>query len=546
MSDLNFQWASRLIGGLAAAGAAHAVISPGARSTPLALACLRHPELITRVLLDERGAAFYALGLAKASDRAVILVATSGSAIANWHPAVVEAARAAVPLILLSADRPPEHLGCGANQTTAQIGMFGPHLRALHALPPPTASSSWLDSLAARAMEQAAGPPAGPVQINLPLPEPLVPQDDIAPPQTALVRVRAGRLRLEPAEIAEVARRLEGGKGIIVCGASPVPAVPIAQLAAALDVPVIADPLSGLRFGPHDRSRVVADGDLVFRGRGLAEADWVLRFGAFPVSRPVGEALGHFTGEQLVVAEAGDWPDPVRRATHVFRAEAGGFAAGLADAVRVAAAPGWCAGWTSVRPPGPALPPEAVVIRGLLAALPENGLLFSGNSMAIRDLDAFSGLSAKSLTVAANRGVSGIDGAVSTCLGMAASGRFSGTIGVIGDLTFLHHLGGLAARGPDAVLCVLDNGGGAIFGHLPQAGLPEFEIGWRTPQGADLAAAAAVWGIPFAVVSPDHVEAAVAQALAAKGTRILVIPLDAADSLARYRAVWNFWRKECP
>lgn len=543
-AQINGLWAMALVEGLTAAGVAWAVISPGSRSTPLALACLRHPTLTSRVLLDERAAAFFALGLAKAEGRPVALICTSGSAVANWHPAVVEADLARLPLILLSADRPPELQDCGANQTVDQTGLFGPQLRAFHALPPAETNNGWLAHLAARAVTQSLWPLPGPVQINVPFREPLLAS---GPPVAAEVvpgpKVLLPRLLPAEAEIARLADQWNGGRGVIIAGAEPLPAGPISRLAEALDWPILADPLSGLRFGVHDKSRVMAHGDSFLRGSSLAP-DWVLRFGAFPVSKPTATWLATSEARQAVVSGDSRWPDPQRAADIIIHADPGAFADAVSRTIRRPAPPGWLAMVQAAEMGAAALasrhaPPEAAVLRTLLEGMPDDSVLFVGNSMAVRDLDSFSGTMEKRLTVLGNRGASGIDGNLASFFGVAASGRFSAAVAVVGDLTFLHDLGGLAAgQGIDATVCVLDNGGGAIFEHLPQAGLPEFESGWLTPQQADFSAAARVWGHSYRRAEVDRLAPVLAETLAAAGVSIVHLPIDRAASVARHRAMW--------
>ncbi|PKU21592.1 2-succinyl-5-enolpyruvyl-6-hydroxy-3-cyclohexene-1-carboxylic-acid synthase [Telmatospirillum siberiense] len=542
--QINGSWAEALIGGLAAAGVARAVISPGSRSTPLALACLRHPSLSCRVLLDERTAAFFALGLARAEGRPVALICTSGSAVANWHPAVVEADLARLPLILLTADRPPELQDCGANQTIDQRGIFTAQLRACHLLPPAEVESDWLVHLAARAVSQSLWPLSGPVQINVPFREPLLaPSSQSAEWGKSGPRVVLPELLPPVAEIARLADLCGDARGVIVAGAEPLPAEPIVRLAAALDWPILADPLSGLRFGTHDLSRVMAAADTFLRGGALA-AEWVFRFGAFPVSKPIATWLKASEARQVLISPDSRWADPQRAAEIVFHADPGAFAEALTGVVRRPAPRGWqtlvrTSETSALRLAARHQPPEAGALRSVLDFLPEDGLLFVGNSMAIRDLDSFSGTVAKRLSVLGNRGASGIDGNLASFFGAAASGRYGAAVAVVGDLTFLHDLGGLAAgQGINAVICVLDNGGGAIFEHLPQAGLAEFEAGWLTPQKADFAAAARVWGHAYHRVDADRFDAALAEALDAQGVTILHFPIDRAASVARHRALW--------
>jgi 2-succinyl-5-enolpyruvyl-6-hydroxy-3-cyclohexene-1-carboxylate synthase len=541
---INALWATALVDGLAAAGVAWAVISPGSRSTPLALACLRHPSLTSRVILDERAAAFFALGLAKAEGRPVALICTSGSAVANWHPAVVEADAARLPLILLSADRPPELQDCGANQTIAQAGLFGSQLRALHALPPAETDGGWLAHLAARAVTQSLWPLPGPVQINVPFREPLLAPGPLGPTASKPgPKVMLPQLLPAPDALAGLARQWDGCRGVIVAGAEPLPAGPVSRLAEALDWPIFADPLSGLRFGPHDRSRVMAAADTFLRGATWSP-DWVLRFGAFPVSKPIATWLAGSGARQAVVSGDSRWPDPQRAADLMIHADPGAFATALAQAVRRPAPDGWLRLVRAAETAAAALvlrhaPPEATALRLLLDGLPEDSLLFVGNSMAVRDLDSFSGTMEKRLTVLGNRGASGIDGNLASFFGAAASGRFAAALAVVGDLTFLHDVGGLAAgQGIDATICVLDNGGGAIFEHLPQAILPEFESAWLTPQRADFAAAARVWGHAYRRAEVDGLASLLAEALGTPGVTILHLPIDRAASLARHRALW--------
>jgi 2-succinyl-5-enolpyruvyl-6-hydroxy-3-cyclohexene-1-carboxylate synthase len=352
--------------------------------------------------------------------------------------------------------------------------------------------------------------------------------------------------RLLPAadDLARLAGQWEGRRGIIIAGAESLPAGRIAGLAAALDWPILADPLSGLRFGAHDKSRVMAAADTFLRAGSLS-ADWVLRFGAFPVSKSIATWLAATNARQAVISPDSRWPDPQRAADLMIHADPGAFADAMSLAVRRPAPQGWM---TMVRAAETAAadltmrhaPPEAAALRALLEGLPEDGLLFVGNSMAVRDLDSFSGTMEKRLTVLCNRGASGIDGNLASFFGAAASGRFAAAVALVGDLTFLHDLGGLAAgQGIDAVICVLDNSGGGIFEYLPQAALPEFETGWLTPQQADFAAAARVWGHNFRRAEADRLAPVLSEALATPGVTIVHLPIDRAASFACHQALWS-------
>lgn len=554
----NVLWAWTLIDALAASGVAHAVVSPGSRSTPLALACLRHPGVETHIQVDERSAAFFALGLAKARHRPVALICTSGSAPAHWYPAVIEADMGGTPLILLSADRPPELRGCGANQATDQNNLFGSHVRAFHELPCPNSSDGepdmlrWLRALAAQVVDQSRWPLAGPVHVNVPLREPLLPDGPWPTLQAAPVAaVSYPVMSLAPAEAESLARELGGGRGLIVCGAGvfdPEFPAALASLAEKLACPVLADPLANLRFGAHRHGSVLSRYDAFLRCGETAEAmrpDWVLRFGAMPVSKSLQRFLDGLEGvPHLLVDCGGRWPDPLHRASRLVRADSTALCRQLSDLAARAAPPSWLAAFAAEERRVAQLalldpPPEADVVRTLTEMLPDGATLFCGNSMAIRDLDAYSGCGDKALRIVGNRGVSGIDGNVSTALGLAAASG-APLVALLGDLALYHDMNGLAAaRGRDAVLVAINNGGGGIFEYLPQAELAEFERAWLTPLELDFSHAAAMYGLAYRQVS-GAADFAPALADALKGgAHLIEVVVDRAASVARHRAYWS-------
>lgn len=555
LAATNLRWALTLIDGLASAGVAAAVVSPGSRSTPLALACELHPRISTHVVLDERSAAFFALGLAKAGSHPVVVVGTSGSAPANWLPAVIEANYGAVPLILLSADRPPELRECGANQTIDQAGLFGAHVRFAFDLGAADASPAALRHVAQRARQAAdksRWPLPGPVHLNVPLREPLVPEVmpefDFSP---AGASVTYPLLTPPEHEISRLAEALSGQPGVIVCGAAAYcgafPAA-VAALAAKLDCPVFADPLSNLRFGGHDRSRVVSRYDAFLRNPDFAASHrpaWVLRFGALPVSKTLQHYLAaQDTARHILVEPCGRWPDPLHRITDLLRVDAAMLCEALAREIASAPPPDWLADFAACENRAAACgeppPVEAEIVRILLKSLPADATLFCGNSMPIRDLDSFSGTAEKPLRIIANRGASGIDGNVSTVLGMAAAG-VGKVVALLGDLTCCHDVGGLlAARGLDVTLVVLNNGGGGIFGYLPQAGLAAFERLWLTPAGLDFGQMAALYGLAFQrVAQPQDFDGVLVQAWSNPGPKLIEVVVDREDSLLRHRAYWS-------
>ena len=552
-AERGFRWAYALLDGLAAAGLRRVVVSPGSRSTPLTLAALRHPDLAVNMIVDERSAAFFALGLAKAEGRAAALIATSGSAIANWGPAVVEADMGRIPLILLSADRPPELQDCGANQTMDQIKLFGGHVRAFHQMPPPEAERSWLANFAARLMAASQAPLAGPVHVNIPLREPLTPLGETPKPPPAKVPVfsRGGR-RAEEATIEELGALLTG-RGALVCGPDDLgPEFRRAAVALAerLGAPIFADVASGLRLGAGESQNLLAFPDQV--ARAAPDFDWVLRFGGAPVSRATGDWLFRArSANQMVVSDHGRLADPWRNATHLVDADP----ADLCRRLTGAAAPGdWLSLFASLDRAADAAaeaacsgekPFEGAVLRRLLRRLPEGTPLFFANSLAIRAAEWFVGRTAAALRCFAARGLSGIDGNLSTAFGLAAA--LGPAVAAVGDLAFLHDLNALALARQKIPLVILlfDNNGGGIFGHLAQAALPEFEQGWLTPPGCDPAQAAGAFGLPYRRV--ENVEEAAAAALgflAADEAAVVHVPIDPVYSLERCRTFFAASGKE--
>lgn len=557
IGTLNFLSAQALVAGLCAAGVRDAVISPGSRSTPLTLALLRNPDIRCTLAVDERSAAFFALGLGKASRRPALVVATSGTAPANWLPAVIEASQAEVPLLLLSADRPPEIQGWGANQTVRQTGLFADYVRARHALPAPQLAPGQafvpdgLWRLAARAVEESCWPQAGPVHLNLPFHEPLIPADEVPLPAqpTALTCARMPPLP-PPEAVARLAARLSGRPGAIVCGELPASSAAdkkalfaaLTALSARLGCPLLLEPLSGLRFGHHWRaplptSAACCVGYARWLNQPAVQAElaasppeWLLRIGPWPVTR----ALQNFAasaGWQALIDPAPTWRDPQQRLDLLLHAAPLATCEALLQHPLQAAPAAWGARFASWEAAASQHAEEAAStasgplaatrIAAVLAGLPDDTACFIGNSLAIREIDSHSGHGPQALDFFSNRGASGIDGNISTAAGIAATrGR---ALALLGDLSTQHDLGGLAlAQGRNLVIVTVNNGGGGIFDYLPQATLPEFVTGWRTPQQIDFAAAAATFGLAYRhVPEPTALQAAIREAFASGGPHLL-------------------------
>jgi 2-succinyl-5-enolpyruvyl-6-hydroxy-3-cyclohexene-1-carboxylate synthase len=550
--------ARTLVDEFARGGLTDAVLAPGSRSAPLALALAEDERIRVHVHLDERSAAFFALGAAKASGRPALVLSTSGTAAAHFHPAVLEADHARVPLVICTADRPAELRATGAPQTTDQLRLYGPAVRFFADIPADgdaAARAAWRP-IAARAWAEAAGPPAGPVHLNVAFREPLVgPGGDdggrgMQPGRAAgrpwVISHRPAGARLSDGEAADLAERIRAAeRGLVVAGwGSPAAA---RRLAAGLRWPLLADAISGHRDGSP---AAVTTYEALLRVPGFAEArrpDLVIRFGG-PLTSKAATAWLDATVPQILVDPDGAWLDPHRAAAERVPA--------LPDLREARAATAWFDDWMRAehvaRRALDALldadddPFEGRVARDVAAvcaaARPAPALVVA-SSMPVRDLEAFAGR--VPAEVHANRGVNGIDGLVSTVLGVAAGSPARPAVGLLGDLAFLHDAGGLLGapgRGLDAVFVVVDNAGGGIFSFLPQAALPpeRFELLFGTPPDADPLVVAAAYGVPGErVTRAGDVAPAVEKALAAGGVRVIVVPTgDRGANVDRHRQAW--------
>ncbi len=547
-------------------GLRDAVLAPGSRSAPLAIALFelaRAGEIGLHVRIDERSAAFLALGLAKASRRPVAVLCTSGTAAGNFHPAVIEADEAGVPLLVLTADRPPELRGTGANQAIDQVKLYGSAVRWFcdagvpEASPAPGAAGYWR-SLACHAWAHAAGAAGGfpgPVQVNLPLREPLVPDPGDAWPAPLGGRPGGAPWTRFADGPADGPHRVTGSRaalelpwterGAIVCGDGDYAAAPLLGLAGRAGWPVLAEPSSGARRGPNALPAypylLASPGFMaahqpdviVSAGRpGLSRGQLAFLRGAGPGGPPA---------RHVVIAQGPDrWADPARTATDVAprvrladREHRGGRQRGDS---------GWLASWrrgaAAARRAADAVldesgaPSEPRLARDLAAALPDGTLLWVASSLPIRDLDQHMA-PRRGLRVLASRGASGIDGLVSAAIG-AALAHGGPAVAVLGDLAFLHDAPGLfigpeEAR-PDLCLVVVNNDGGGIFSGLEQAAFDiPFERVFGTPHGSDLRHVAAAVRLPYVLLErPGEL----AEAVRGKGLRIVEVRTDRAAQAA--------------
>ena len=555
------------VAALAASGVRHAVIAPGSRSTPLTLALTDERSPITPWLhLDERSAGYYALGIARQLGEPVATVCTSGTAAANFLPAIVEARLSRVPLIVLTADRPPELRDAGAPQTVDQVRLFGTH--AKWAVDMPLAEGGarldrYAASTAVRAATLSLEAPAGPVHLNFPFREPLVDDQaaDVATLPFAVTKARPGRVAPAGGVIEELLPRIAGRRGLIIAGPESrgLPASAIVALAELLDWPLIADPLSGLRVGSHDLTRVVDSADVLAREplfTSRAEPEVVLRFGAAPTSKPLNLWLADLPGvDHLVVDDAAigtaGLRDPDALSGTIVRSEPTLLCQALLSAEPGRADPMWSVLWREAnRAAGDALddaldaldePFEGAAPRDLAATLTDGATLVVGNSMPVRDVDSFFAAVPRDVRLLGTRGASGIDGVVSTAAGAAS---VDGSVALlIGDLSFFHDQNGLwpvARHGLDLTVLLVNNDGGGIFEFLPQQQLvgERFEPWFGTPHSLDFRHAVAQYGGRHALLEGDA-QAQIAAALARPGLDVLELRTERARNVELHRRVFD-------
>ena len=550
--DVALACVSAFVNALTSFGLHDACVSPGSRSTPIALALARNERVRVHVHLDERSSAFFALGLAKASGVPTAVVTTSGTAAANLFPAIVEASMTRVPLIALTADRPPELRGVGANQTIDQIGLFGEYASWFWDARVPAEGSdagrSWF-TLGVDTYREACR--AGPVHVNLPFREPLVPSGETVALGEEFA-IGHGGIGLGEGEmprddqVSDFADVITGGgNGLVYVGGLRVSGRWFVDLVDRLGWPVIAEPTSGCRVpGTLDAGQhLLANGD-------FADAhapELFLQIGASPTSRPALEAVRR-AGRLIIVDPDELVADPNRRAEKRFTVHAGNLVYRALDAITPSSGGSWLPSWREAdRRATDAVdalldsqdePFEGRIARDLAASIPDGGVLVVGSSMPVRDLDAYM-RPREGLRVLANRGASGIDGFISTALGVSAAGV--PTTALCGDLTLLHDVGSLiwsARRALDCVIVVPNNDGGAIFSFLPQRKLPEFEELFATPHGLELGAICRAARAGHARVEhADDLVPAVERARGAGGVHVVEVPIDRARNVELHAAV---------
>ncbi len=537
--------------------------SPGSRNAPIALTLAADERIDAVSVIDERAAGFMALGMAKTSGRPVAVTCTSGTAAANLLPAVVEAYEARVPLIVLTADRPPELRDVGAGQAIDQLKLFGSAAKWFVEVGNGELGREWathVRALACRAWWTAGGGRPGPVHLNLPLREPLAPiaeELDVADWQgrddsRSWVELREHSSAPDADDVQVLAERIAAApRGVIVCGGGAggeALAESVAGLARESGWPILAEPTSGLRCGEHDLSHVVAHYDVVLRDEAFAERarpDLVLRIGDMPTSKPLRRWLS--SADQVVVDPHAAWNEPTRTAETLLHADPVRTCDALAAAIEVRGTEAdsrWVGLWRDadeVVNNAFAESPEGFEARAyakIETSLPDDALVWVSSSMPIRYVESYFPSSAKQIRFLSNRGANGIDGVVASAAGAArATGR--PTFVLIGEIALLHDVGGLlAARraGIDLTVVCVNNGGGGIFDFLPvaeHADVATYEAHVATATDLDLASLAALAGIPHRLAAtPDKLAAALIA-----GHGLIEIPADRAESVTTSRAL---------
>ncbi|MDR0199565.1 MAG: 2-succinyl-5-enolpyruvyl-6-hydroxy-3-cyclohexene-1-carboxylic-acid synthase [Streptococcaceae bacterium] len=482
-----------LVDEFAELGLSQAVISPGSRSTPLAMLFEEHPAFKTYVNIDERSAAFFALGLAKTSQQPAILVATSGSAPGHYLPAVMEASHAHIPLILLTSDRPAELRFTGAPQTTNQIRLFGQFARYFEELSRPQEENFWTypRQVAERAYSHSLLETPGPVQVNIPIDEPLIPSLEVE-------NFRKGRhtFQLSPKEVREEAFHFEGDMLILAGPQSPYPEK-ILALSETLHAPIFADPLSNLRQSGHPN---VIDSYEAFDFSGLPLPENILQFGQTLTSKRANHWLKDFHGTWISYDETGQDRNPLGNTSYLTM----NFPKSARNKPSDTFLKDYQRAQEITRQKLNEVQNETDLYEGkflqlLQEQLPDDSQVIFANSMAIRYADLFWKSKKSSMKLFGNRGLNGIDGTISTALGVAAAAQ-KPTVLVTGDLALIHDLNALvfAKMGKLSLAIILfNNDGGGIFNHLAQHGQPYFERLFSTPHGLQFSALSDLVGLDY-------------------------------------------------
>ncbi len=574
---------------LARSGLHHAVICPGSRSTPLAMTFASHPTIRCWMHVDERSAAFFALGMAKRSNEPVALLCTSGTAAANFLPAIVEAHLTHVPLLVLTSDRPPELRDCGAPQTIDQHRLYGTHTKWFMETPLPEASNDalrFIRTLADRAVALTRSIPAGPVHLNMPFREPLVPvplpEAPLPKPEERDLVAWYGRMDALPyvlvdeaipasvshAVVARLAQQItETPRGLLIAGPSTDPSLAPAllQLTRLTGYPLLADPLSQLRGKAHADEPIIVSYDAFLHNELFCSQyspELVLRFGTMPTAKTLLLYLKQHAMRytEVVVDPQGGWEEPTQLATQMIHADPSELCRQLAaELVSTEEISGERREWTQTWYKADLLTREALshaltdftelfeggVFSELARLLPDGAMLYTGNSMPVRDMDTFFWPENRSLLCLGNRGASGIDGMISSALGASAAGENNeSAILVIGDLSFFHDLNGLLAarlHHLNLSIVLVNNNGGGIFSFLPQAAYSDhFEQLFGTPTDLDFRPVTEMYGGTFQRVADwENFCRVLKMGLTEGGLHVIELQTERESNVRMHRQLWQ-------
>lgn len=561
-------WATAFVSALAAGGLRHVCISPGSRSTPLTLAFHAHPDIQVYLQLDERSAGFFALGLALATGRPVALLCTSGTAAANYMPAIIEARMSEVPLLVLTTDRPHELRHSGANQTIDQVKLFGDQVlwavdMALPEADPPPVAWRNLRSTAVRALAVADGLRKGPVHLNFPFRKPLEPASPRTRPEAVReerpsLTISRGTLLPTEEQIAWLVAQIEAQPhGLIVAGpmrADADLAASLERLAGLSGYPILADPLSPVRFGESSLPGTVVCAryeNYLQHPLPWPKPDLILRCGAMPVSKRLGDYLARCEGATHIhIRESGVWADEAHLVDHYLQVNPQVLCDRAAARMSMREDMAWVNHWHDLETAvGHMLhralaeqPFDGAYVAAMTAVLPSQALLLAGNSLPIRHIDQFAAGAVHPLRVFGNRGASGIDGNISTGMGLAAS-RQGPVVLLVGDITLFHDSNGLLSARQlgleNVTIVLLNNNGGGIFQRLPVASFePPFAELFQTAHDLDFAGYAAVYGFAYHLADTlSHFTEQLHTCLKTAGPAIIEVRTDARRDLVRRQKI---------
>lgn len=573
----NYFYSSVFVKQLKRLGLKHVCISPGSRNTPLTMAFASERGIKKHIIIDERSSAFFALGIAKRTEMPVAVVTTSGTATAELYPAIIEAYNSRTPLIIITADRPLELIGVGANQTINQKNLYANHIREFVDAGLPKLNKHGLKRLqfnTQKLFETASRIDKGPVHINFPFRKPLEPKsyNAIIDSETYKLFLKEDAInftsknKAAKLKVSDEKKILTGSKPLILVGwhnYSGKDFDSIVKLSNELGIPVIADPQTGIRFGKYKCDNLMENANNFLRSDKIDEQfqpDIIIQFGNAPVSNSLLEFFKHVNSHKILVNDFGDKLDPSRTYDSLIKISAESFCNTILEANSNselnADRTEWLVKWKETNTAAgnllnkftekQNLKFEGKVVRTVIQSLPNNSNLFISNSMPIRDADSFGGRIDKNIFVIANRGASGIDGIISTALGVSvASGKR--TFLLTGDLAFFHDMNGLWIANKyklDLDVILLNNNGGGIFNLLPIAKDNKyFEEYFQTAPGLDFSRTAGLYNAAYHIVNDDQHLTKLISEKTNKGLRILEVRTDAETSVTKRKEFWNRAKK---